>query len=148
MGAHNALQGAMVCALADTIGASVLEKESARLLLEYLESPEGKQPPEEKLAVFFELLKRCKRQKIVTLSTDEMKDIRRFHRHFRNNFAHFTPKGWSIEKAGLPRIVGAALHAAEQLMNRPRVVLRMSGNNIRRLKKSLESSRASLGSSG
>ena len=43
--AHNSLQSAMVCALADTTGASVLTKDSAKALLEYVEDPKGKQAP-------------------------------------------------------------------------------------------------------
>jgi hypothetical protein len=35
---------------------------------------------------------------------------------FRNRFSHFTPTGWSIEEAGLPRIVLTAIDAAEHLM--------------------------------
>jgi hypothetical protein len=69
VGAHNALQGAMVCAYADSTGTSVLEKKSAKEMLEWLyadPTTRGPYPeerlapyPEERLAPFGELLKRC-----------------------------------------------------------------------------------------
>jgi hypothetical protein len=34
---------------------------------------------------------------------------------FRNNFMHFTPKGWAIHVAGLPRIFRNALSVVEHL---------------------------------
>jgi hypothetical protein len=71
-------------------------------------------------------------------------DIRQLHHKFRNNFAHFTPKGWSIEKAGLPRIIAAALHAVEDLMGRSQLTSRMSEHSLRRLKNSLKVVRDSL----
>ena len=50
-----------------------------------------------------------------------------------NNFAHFTPKGWSIEKAGLPRMIGAALDATEALMRRYYVIGQMEDDQQQRL---------------
>ena len=52
------------------------------------------------------------------LTYQQRRDIRRLHREFRNNFIHFIPQGWSIEKVVLPRIIRAALDAAEALMRR------------------------------
>jgi hypothetical protein len=56
------------------------------------------------------------------LTPDQHEYIGALHEQLRNNFAHFTPKGWSIEKAGLPRMIGAALDAAEVLMRRYYVI--------------------------
>ena len=53
----------------------------------------------------------------LVLTGQQCRDIRRLHREFRNNFVHFIPTGWGIEKVGLPRIVGAALDVVEDLMN-------------------------------
>jgi hypothetical protein len=58
---HNALQGAMVCALADTTGTAVLGNKSGARMLAWLETREGDRgkPPEERLAEFGILLERC-----------------------------------------------------------------------------------------
>jgi hypothetical protein len=78
------------------------------------------------------------------LMPEQLKDIKRLHDHFRNNFAHFTPKGWSIEKAGLPRIVGAAIDAAEVLMQRDYVIVHMDEDRQRRLTDALATVRNHL----
>jgi hypothetical protein len=78
------------------------------------------------------------------LSRAQADDIARLHKHFRNNFAHFVPKSWSIEKAGLPRIVRAALDAIETLMRHSRVLYKLSGNKKRRLAHRLKTIRATL----
>ena len=66
------------------------------------------------------LLKRCIKGNMfcdpLVLTPAQRKDIERLHNEFRNNFIHFSLDGWSIEKAGLPRIVGVALDVVEQLM--------------------------------
>src|SRR5262245_8208016 len=124
IGAQNALQGAMVCAFADTSNTSILTKRSAAKMLDWLNAdPASRGPyPEERLADFGELLDRCiagtPNFEPLVLTSRQHADIKRLHEHFRNNFAHFTPKGWSLEKVGLPRIIEAALYAAEILMNR------------------------------
>jgi hypothetical protein len=80
VGAHNALQGAMVCAYADSTGTSVLEKKSAK----------------------------------------------------------------KMEKAGLPRIIRAALDAAEELMRRYYVIGHMDDNQQKRLTDALANGRKHL----
>jgi hypothetical protein len=106
--AQNGLQGAIVCALHDGVGVSVLNDKSARAVLAWHDLRNGDYPPE-RLADFWVLFERFCRQnpsaqeKVTRL---QIRDIHKLHRHFRNNFQHFTPKSWSIQKAGLPRIVG------------------------------------------
>jgi hypothetical protein len=145
VGAQNALQGAMVCALdrEDTSGLSVLsdnsEKKWAKWLEESRDNPNLPKPKQE-LAHFDVLLKRCKAKLLLDLTAGQEADIKRLHDHFRNNFAHFTPKGWSIEKAGLPRIIGAALYAVENLMSQARV----RQGRPRRLKEALRVARRHL----
>jgi hypothetical protein len=145
--AHDALQGAMVCALADTTGTSVLSKASRKEMLAWLDnkSEDGGDPPQEWLASFDDLLEKCRKELQLRLEPPQLKDICRLHKYFRNEFAHFTPKGWSIEKAGLPRLIGAALDAVEDLMGRQPIVIHLDKDDQRRLKKSLNSTRASLG---
>jgi hypothetical protein len=78
----------------------------------------------------------------LVLTRRQHDDIKRLHEHFRNNFAHFIPKGWSIERVGLPRIIEAALYAAEILMNR--VAHRLDEDQQRRLKEALATARRHL----
>lgn len=135
--AHSGLQGAMVCALRDTSGVSVLDKECAREMIEWFDKQIG-DPPHERLADFNTLLRRCRKSSYMQgrplkLGHSQFTDIKRLHKDFRNNFAHFVPKSWSIEKAGLPRIVRATLDALETLMRHPNVDLKLSGNRKRRL---------------
>jgi hypothetical protein len=147
LSAHSALQGAMVCALADTTGTSILSKESAAEMLDWLQSDHETrgEPPKEWLASFGQLFRMCKKAKILSLTAQQAKDILRLHRYFRNNFAHFTPKGWGIEKAGLPRMIGAALDAVEGLMQQHRVAMHLNEHDQGRLAKTLRTTRASLG---
>jgi hypothetical protein len=145
VGAHSALQGAMVCALADSTGTSILTEKSATEMLRWLDADPATrgQCPKERLADFGELLKRCiARSGLLELTPEQRKDIGRLHDHFRNNLVHFTPKGWSIEKAGLPRIVGATIDAAEVLMRH--VIGRMAEDQQQRLTDALATVRSHL----
>jgi hypothetical protein len=147
VGAHSALQGAMVCALADSTGTSILTKKSATEMLTWLNAdPSTRGPhPDERLAEFGELLKRCiARSDLLMLTPKQRKNIKRLHDHFRNNFVHFTPKGWSIEKAGLPWIVGAAIDAAEALMRQHNVIVHMDEDEQQRLTDALTTVRSHL----
>ena len=145
--AHAALQGAMVCALNDTSGVSVLDDKSARETREWLDK-KTTTPPNEKLAHFNTLLRRCCESKYMRdqpLSQAQLKDIKLLHDHFRNSFTHFVPRGWSIEKIGLPRIVGAAVDVTERLMAYPNVVHKLNGNKKHRLASYLGTIRTQLG---
>jgi hypothetical protein len=123
VGAHSALQGAMVCAYADSTGTSILTEKSQKRMLAWLNADDATRgpQPDERLADFGDLLRRCIRSGLLTLTRKQCKDISRLHREFRNNFMHFERRGWSIEKAGLPRIVGAAIDATEVLIWQPRM---------------------------
>jgi hypothetical protein len=56
----------------------------------------------------------------------------------------FTPKSWSIQKAGLPRIVGTAIDFIELVMQHEKVRYRLAGNKLRRLKTNIASARRDL----
>jgi hypothetical protein len=145
VGAQGALQGAMVCALVDSTGTSVLKKESAAKMLDWLQGhPEGTEPPKEWLEEFDKLLAKCEAELGLVLEKKQRADIKRLHGYFRNSFIHFTPKGWGIEKAGLPRIVGAALDAVETLMSMDKVGVRLEEFQAARLRSLLHDIRASL----
>jgi hypothetical protein len=145
LAAHAALQGAIVSALSDTTGIPVLDKKSTREMLSWLDA-QDEAPPEERLADFTELLARCRKASCMDgrplkLSHLQRNDIRRLHNDFRNNFTHFKPKGWSIEEAGLPRIVRTAVDAIETLMDHPRLQRKLEGNQKRRLASRLKAIR-------
>ena len=139
VGAHDALQGALVCAVADTTGTNLLSKKSAKKMLDWLEDTSRKYPGEY-MADFATLLQRA----AVTLPSQDAKDMRKLHR-LRNDFAHFTPKGWCIELAGLPRIIEATLRLIERLTQSDRVEYRMTGNRKRRVRSNMKSARRALG---
>jgi hypothetical protein len=116
---------------------------------EWYDKQTGK-PPNERLADFITLLERCCKSEYMkgqplTLSPSQLKDIKQLHKHFRNSFIHFVPMGWIIEKAGLPRIVCAAVDVIERLMAHPNVVHKLSGNKKRRLASCLGTVRTQLG---
>jgi hypothetical protein len=137
VGAHDAIQSAIVCAIADTAGGiNILTKKSAAEMLEFLEG-KRKDYPLEFMAPFKTLLKKAGG------SSKHAKDIRKLHAT-RNDFVHFTPKGWFIELAGLPRIVGAALQLVEELMAKQNVKIHMSGNRNRRAQTAIKTVRTKL----
>jgi hypothetical protein len=139
VGAHDGLQGALVCAIADTTGTNVLSKKSAKKMLHWLDDT-SKEYPGEYLADFTTLLNLA----TITMPQQHAKDIKKLH-GLRNSFAHFTPKGWSIELVGLPRIIDAALRLIENLMQSDRVVYRMTGNKKRRVRFNIQAVRVALG---
>jgi hypothetical protein len=153
IGAHSGLQGAMVCAFADSTGTSVLTKKSAKEMLEFLHADEDQQGeyPEEWLAQFDELLERCQQGSPIceplVLTPEQRRDIKKLG-VFRNEFAHFPPKSWWIEKVGLPRIIGVALTVTEELMKRPQVSYRYDESKRERLTMALSTARSSLGLPG
>jgi len=76
------------------------------------------------LISFPEALKRTQDQKwmhqfthsqTLTLTTDQKQNIEKLRKDIRNNFEHFTPKGWSIEVSGMPKIVSDATDLIEFL---------------------------------
>jgi hypothetical protein len=148
IGSQNALQGAVVCALHDTIGVRVLTEKSAKAVLSWHDKRREGEYPEERLADFWTLFQRLCRAKPdlvgLAITRRQIRDVKRLHSYFRNNFSHFTPKTWSIEKAGLPRIVGTAINFIEVAMNQDQVTFRMTGNRKRRLAENLRKIRGGL----
>ncbi len=107
---HNAMQGIMVRALMDGTSYPVLTKECQQEFLKWADN-ENTPYPKERLASYLDLYKRIKRQGMglgggnspFVARGREGKSIRLLNT-FRNDFTHFTPKGWSLELDGLPRI--------------------------------------------
>jgi hypothetical protein len=143
LAAQNGLQGALVCAIQDTSGTNILETKSATKVLRYLEALEG-DIPQERMADFMTLFRRYRKMYPCKGTIQQLKQIRRLHQEFRNDFAHFVPKGWSIELAGLPAIIETALKLIEEAMNQDQVLMRLSGNRKRRLERNLAATRSAL----
>jgi hypothetical protein len=152
VGAQSALQGAMVCALVED--ASVLKPanpENKKAAQEAAELDIPQQLIEDHLEEFDVLLKRCIRGndfcEPLVLTTKQRENISKLHSEFRNRFIHFTPKGWSIEKAYLSPMICTALDAMEALMSRDVVINRFDARDRQvRLTTALQTVRDALGS--
>lgn len=106
---HNATQACLISHLTGTAGIGALEAKCATLTLAALRG-EGEYPPEF-VAKFLELVRRATRQEkqievaggVFQLGSAEKKALVRLN-SLRNEFVHFSPKGWSVEISGLPGI--------------------------------------------
>jgi hypothetical protein len=147
--AHNALQGAIVCALHDGIGVSVLTDKSARAVLNWHQhSSPTTDYPRERLEVFWGLVRRFCRANPTAKEKITRAQIRDIHKlqHRRNDLEHFTPKGWSIEKADLSKIIGTAIDFIELAMQHDKVTYRLTQDQVRRLSSNLATGRKGIGS--
>jgi hypothetical protein len=117
---HSAAQGFMVLALRGGNGLSALRDDVAEAWLDAYQN--DKPYPEEKLDSFLGLYKKVKsnRAKIFgdsqpyAPSGTEGRSIKKLN-SLRDEFIHFTPKGWSLELSGLPRICAESLNMIEFL---------------------------------
>jgi hypothetical protein len=108
---HNTLQNFMVLALTDCNITNILEKSCKEKWIANNEHQSREKPIKLKLASFLDLYTRIKSDemkiktisKVFTPSGTQDYSIRKINR-FRNNFIHFIPKSWLIEKSGLPKI--------------------------------------------
>jgi hypothetical protein len=111
---HSAAQGFMVLSLRHGNGLLALTKESTRAWLEAHEKRRTNQAykyPEERLDTYLGLYKKVKHSKTGAIGGNtpfkpkgsEGRSIRMLN-SLRNEFIHFTPKGWSLEVSGMPRI--------------------------------------------
>jgi hypothetical protein len=100
----SAAQGAIVCHAAGTTQIECLTKDSATKVLAWLENPVGTMP-DEKLAGPDTLFKRMNGTftdippcgGVIPTAPRTAKAFQRI-KHLRDDFLHFRPKGWSIEK--------------------------------------------------
>jgi hypothetical protein len=114
---HNAVQGFMVLALWNGNGLLTRSDESAAAWLkEHRSNKLEKKYPAERLDSFLKLFAKCKDEnnfnycgsrqfRSTALHDDSFKALN----DYRNEFIHFTPKGWSLEYSDLPILVGHAL---------------------------------------
>lgn len=106
---HNAAQGMMVLSLRHGNGFLALTDECFKATMEAHNS--HLPPPPQKLDTYLNLY-----AKVKSPNTGQVGGNKRFRpagsqgtsikclNTFRNEFSHFTPKGWSLELDGLPRI--------------------------------------------
>lgn len=124
--AHSALQGALVCVLSGMANMGALSDRSRKAFLRWIEESRANsslQPPEEWVAELPVLLKRARDPGWMNefggmparLNADACRDLKLLH-ELRNEFTHFSSAGWSIELAGLPRIVNAAVSLTQLLI--------------------------------
>jgi len=108
---HNSLQGFMVCALRGSNGLNVLSDDSAKAWFEAHNSGSGNYQPQ-KLDSFLNLYKKIKSNKMLMfghskkfiIKSQQGSNIKTLN-SLRNDFVHFTPKGWSLEVSGLPEVI-------------------------------------------
>lgn len=128
---HSALQGACVCILTRTDGGGALAERSEKALMIklYGESEHGRNidddsvhRPKEFIASLPELLSRLPGGLVVNITKrsatcypyNKEGDLRRLH-EFRNKLTHFPPVSWSLEVAGLPRILLTAIGLIDEI---------------------------------
>ena len=145
---HNALQGALVCTLSGTHRAGALGDKSMRDMLDWFESSRTNPDvpyPSEWLAPLLELYKRAKDARYMlefggqplSTTSEQDDDIKRLN-DLRRGFVHFTSKSWSIESAGLPRIVLNATAFIDTLMlSHPACTHRLSSDQTARVQRAI-----------
>ena len=118
---HQVVQGFMVLSLRHGNGLLALCPDSFAECMEAHEKG-GPYPRKEKLDSYLGLYKKVKSKKLGTLGSNrrfepkgsEGRGIRMLSK-LRNEFIHFTPKGWSLEIDGLPQICLDSLRIVEFL---------------------------------
>jgi hypothetical protein len=144
LAAHGAMQGALVCAIQDSTRTNILTKRSAASTLTWLENPTGVHPLPY-LDHFPALIKKYrKKYPDCSITVQQMKDLKKLHLEFRNQFTHFAPMQWSIEAAGLPRIAKAALDLTEDAMQKHQVEIHLTCNMKKRFAENLRTTREAL----
>lgn len=145
---HNALQGALVCTMSGTDGTGALSNKSRKKMLEWFEASRTDPDapfPSERLDVPLKLYGRAKDPTYMKefggeplrTTQEQDNDVKRLN-NLRIGFAHFTPKGWSIESAGLPRIVLNAAAIIEILMlSHPACTHRLEQEQSARVEKAI-----------
>jgi predicted aminopeptidase len=124
--AHSVLQGSLICVLLGKDDKGHLSEASRKDFFRWVEDSRTNpaiQRPKERVADFPALLKRAKNPAWMSMSdgmpiklgADADRDLKRLH-ELRNEFMHFSAPGWSIEVAGLPRIVNVPVKLAQLLL--------------------------------
>ena len=104
IGSVLALQGAFVNALLTTDTSQSAVFQHPERYYAWLSDPKGNPQPRDRLASTRELLERAKDCDLFDPSTETERRIKQLI-DLRDDFIHFTPKGWSIEVSGLPEML-------------------------------------------
>lgn len=118
VGLHNALQALFVVAVSGSAGFGAIEPKQVGKWLRVYRSGKGKYPSLN-LMRFMPLYEKVKKSFRPSIPEDVDKNVKRLN-DFRNEFMHFTPKGWSLELDGLPSLLRNCLRVVESLILRER----------------------------
>jgi hypothetical protein len=119
---HSALQGACVCHLVTTfVPVGAVTKKNTKEWVAYVEASRDDRKlkaPATTLLNLPDLLKKARKPRSagdggnasgIAISDSELAWLRRFHNDIRNEFTHFSPKGWAIEVSGIPKLTDLAV---------------------------------------
>src|SRR4030095_11931591 len=120
---HNAVQGCMVVALTRSDGFGAMNPKDEERWREAYDGRAKFPRTKEKLLSFLELYEKIKQPKMLQYSSLErfkpsgtqgssMKKLNQL----RDEFIHFTPKGWSLHLDAAPRVVSDCLEVAATLI--------------------------------
>jgi len=130
--AHSSVQGALVCALANTHGWGAFLKKNQKKYSEWADADFVGPQPSDWLAEFPTLLDWATEQGALSLPEPDKRALLRLN-EYRTGFVHFKPGGWSIEAAGLPLLLEAAARATCDLMLHDRVRIHLSDEEIAKI---------------
>ena len=117
----------------DTMGIATLSSQKNKdgesnqgQTIQALQHNSDKKVPKPFMAPPKDLLKRVQNgNDAIVLSHKGREDLKKLV-EFRNEFTHFTPIGWSIQTAGLPRIAREAFSLVEVILEKPGLYRRIS----------------------
>lgn len=118
------LQNCCVAVLDHTHTASMsyLSKKSAEEWSEFYGGKVKRPPKLRRLESPIELLKKCRKERFLNpykpldISEKQFQDCQILYQ-FRHAFIHFSPKSWSIETSGFPRIITSATNVSKKLID-------------------------------
>lgn len=126
---HRALNCALVAALSGSESIGAFPKKARDEWIAYFRKPNRPdlpRPREGRVESFTDLLKRAQdpaefwmEGRPITLTDAQRADLAALTK-LRNDMEHVKPRGWSIEVAGLPRMLAAAADAIDQLLQERR----------------------------
>ena len=145
---HNAFQGALVCTLSGSHGTGALTEKSMAAIWDWYEAPSNDpraKHPKEWLAPPLDLYARAKQENYMSefggnpirTTPEQDNDVRKLN-ELRRSFAHYTPRLWSIEIVGLPRIVINVVEVIEDLLEHPSFSYRLKDKQMNRARRAIK----------
>jgi hypothetical protein len=118
------------CALADTHGWGATEERNQKKYIKWADAGFIDPEPSNRLAEFGSLLDWVTDRGALSLAEPEKEALVKLN-EYRTEFAHFKPRGWSIEAASLPPLLNVAAKAPRDLMlNADLVRIHLSDDQI------------------